>query len=532
MMGIRCNTWQQIPPQVKKLFVALLLIHALLMVIYTLHQSPACDETMYFDYAVRWANGNPERLVNTDDSKTPMVFPALGVLAIKPFFPNTHYQVWVEAGRLPMYMYTALATLGILFWMQTLEKIRWWWVAVALFLADPVVLSNSMMVGSDMATAAFWIWVPWLGLRLGLLHQPKHLFALSLACALGLLAKTSMVYLLPLAALGYLTGWRQSRKNSLEARRGKLQPAHFAGALALYLLILHAGYGFYKTGQLPNAESWQSLKFRQLATQWPMLWQVMRTVPWAVLQSFDWLLHNAEAGGGTTAANSYKGVFLLGYYKTHGGFWHYYLTTFWYKWPEVYLLISLGSTLLWLNRLRQVKKWQPNLPLVLLLTTSAGYLALISFTNPFQIGIRHALPGLAPLYTLVAAGLGSSQQWKKYCLGILFVLHFLHLGMFWPNLQGFAALRAGNPATLYRKIFDSTFYYCADEKLYYKFLAQNPEFKVPPEQPAPGRYAIRLSAYADFYAQPPLQRHWLLRDYVPRGHYKTGILLFTVEKIR
>jgi len=532
MMGIRCNTWQQIPPQVKKLFVALLLTHALLMVIYTLHQSPACDETMYFDYAVRWAKGHPERLINTDDSKTPMVFPALGVLAIKPFFPNTHYQVWVEASRLPMYIYTALAALGILFWMQTLGKIRWWWVAVALFLADPVVLTNSMLVGSDMATAAFWLWVPWLSLRLGAQHQPKHLYALSLACAHGLLAKTSMVYLLPLAALGYLTGWRQSGKNPFEARRGKLQLTHFAGALAFYLFILHAGYGFYKIGQLPNAESWQSIKFRQVAAQWPMLWQVMHTVPLAVLQSFDWLLHNAEAGGGITAANSYKGVFLLGHFKTHGGFWHYYLTTFWYKWPDAYALLGLALAGFGLAKIWQRKKWRPNGNLLLLAGSAIGYLAILSFTNPFQIGIRHALPVLAPVYVLMAAALGTLKPWKSYCMGLLFVLHIGHLSYFWPNLNGFAALRAGNPATLYRKIFDSTFYYCADEKLYRKFLEQNPEYKAPPLQPAPGRYAIRLSSYADFYAQPPMQRHWLLRDYSPRGHYKTGILLFTVDKIR
>jgi hypothetical protein len=528
-MGLRSKTWQQIPAIVKKLFAAMLLAHVLLLTIYTLKQSPACDETSYFDYAVRWAKGRPERLINNDDSKTPMVFPALTVLALKPLFSNKSYAFWVEAGRVPMYLYTAIAALGILFWMQTLGKIRWWWVAVLLFLADPVVLSNSMLIGSDMATASFWLWVPWLGLRLGLLRQPKHLYALSFACALGLLAKTSMVYLLPLAAAGYLTGSFQvkGRKSLM-----RLQPIHIAASLILYLLVLHAVYGFYNLGQLPPATAWQSLKLQQIATHWPLLWQGIRLLPLPVVQSVDWLMHNAEAGGGFTDAHSYKGVFLLGNYKPQGGFWQYYLVAFWYKWPDAYALLGLVLAGFGIANIWQKKQSRPNANLFLLAGSALAYWAIVSFTNPFQIGIRHALPILAPVYVLMAAALGTARPWKTYCIGLLFVLQIGHLSYFWPNLNGFASLRAGNPAMLFKKLFDSTFYYCADQKLYQQFLAEHPQYKAPPSQPAPGRYAIRLSSYADHYALPCRQQHWLLKNHNPVGHYKTGILLYDIKAIQ
>jgi hypothetical protein len=528
-MGIRCTTWQQIPPQVKKLFAAMLVAHAMLTAVYTLEQSPACDETMYFDYAVRWAKGQPERLINTDDSKTPMVFPALSVLVLKPFLSTKNYDFWVEAGRIPMYLYTAVAALGILFWMQTLGKIRWWWVAMLLFWADPVVLANSMLVGSDMATAAFWLWVPWLGFRLGLQHQPKHLYALTIACALGLLAKTSMVYLLPLAGLSYLAGSLMAGRSG---SRAQLPVVHIALALILYLLVLHTGYGFYKTGYMLPASLCQSLRLKQIANHWPVLWQSMRAIPLAVLQSVDWLMHNAEAGGGTTDAHSYKGVYLLGNYETHGGFWQYYISAFWYKWPDTYALLSLTLAVFGSAKIWQCKKWRPHGGLILLALSAISYLAIISFSNPFQIGIRHALPVIPLAYILMAAALGANRPWKMWCLGILFVLQIGHLGFFWPNLNGFAALRAGNPAVLFQKIFDSTFYYCADEKMYLKFLAEHPEYETPPMQPAPGRYALRLSSYADHYALQPQQRHWLLQNYTPVGHYKTGILLYNIEKIK
>jgi hypothetical protein len=85
---------------------------------------------------------------------------------------------------------------------------------------------------------------------------------------------------------------------------------------------------------------------------------------------------------------------------------------------------------------------------------------------------------------------------------------------------------------LFKKLFDSTFYYCADQKLYQQFLAEHPQYKAPPSQPAPGRYAIRLSSYADHYALPCRQQHWLLKNHNPVGHYKTGILLYEIKAIQ
>ena len=63
----------------RRIFFILLFVHFGLSTLSIAHLHYKVDEPHYLDYAVRWAKGNAKRYKLLDDSKTPAVFPALGV---------------------------------------------------------------------------------------------------------------------------------------------------------------------------------------------------------------------------------------------------------------------------------------------------------------------------------------------------------------------------------------------------------------------------------------------------------------------
>ena len=163
------STWKMALPGDKKLFLAGLLMYFLLLLVYFSWQSLGCDERGYMEYVIRWAKGYPDRIHILDDSKTPMVFPALWSFLLKPFMPalqENYGAGFVLWGRAGMFVYPAFMAFILFVWLYRLMgSLRWFWVW-AFCLLDPLVIGHSLFVGSDMASAACWLGAAYFSYRL------------------------------------------------------------------------------------------------------------------------------------------------------------------------------------------------------------------------------------------------------------------------------------------------------------------------------------------------------------------------------
>jgi hypothetical protein len=150
--------------------------------------------------------------------------------------------------------------------------------------------------------------------------------------------------------------------------------------------------------------------------------------------------------------------------------------------------------------------------------------------NPFQIGIRHALPAWPFLYLLAGFFfVFFAKIYPRIWMAAL-VLQLAEIAWHLPNLNAYTPVWMQPKQTLYRRMNDSSITYCNDGLIYLRFLQQNPEYKAPAALPATGKFALRLNDCNSYMpADGPLSC-WLLHYFIPKGHYKSSILLFEISE--
>jgi hypothetical protein len=512
------------------MFLVAMLLHLVFMIWYNSWQSAACDESGYFSYALRWAKGHPERIGILDDSKTPMVFPALWSLSLKAIFPSmesNNGEGILAIGRIAMYAYFYLLSLGFFCWSYRLLGPKKWVLPWVLFIADPLIISNGMLIGSDLASACCMFWAFYLAWQFSNTQSMRYWWLLSIVCGLAMIIKISMIIVIPMMAILLLVKSSGNKQKSFNISPGKWV-ANWISLFAICLLLINTGYQFSKTGKPLNSYEARSQKIKMFQTNYPLLSSIPIPVPFHYISSYDLLLRNAAVGGGYTEENSYHGAYLNGEYKNIGGFKNYYVFMFFYKTTPMLLLALVGATLLAMankNIVRlKLQKW------AFVWLPTLGFLLWISLANPFQIGIRHALPVWPFLYLLTGPFLVWVASRFSTLLVIAICLQFAEITWQLPNLTAYTPIWMQPKKNLLHRLNDSNLSYCNDAIIYKHFLDQHPEYKVPTEQPHPGKFALRLTdcnSYAP--ANGPISC-WLLQHFTPVGHYKTTILLFEISE--
>lgn len=511
----------------RRLFIALMVFHFLLSGWFISRTGFTADESDYYGYAIRWRHGDTQRIYPIEDSKSPIVAPSLIPNIIKPWVDlrNDPYGFkMLQMGRWCMYVFQVLGAFVLFLWMYRLWGGRHWLLPLVLYLFDPTVFSFGMIVGTDMVCASLVLatcYSLWRYTQMGAL---RYWLLTSVFCALALVAKASMIYLPVLMLLLVVVNRLvKSSEESVFIGAGQWLRNVVLLLLVCWLAISSAyqfRHMFFPVSEL-SAKSHAMQQLKQSLhgiAGWPV------PLPYDYLSAFDLLRYHGDLGGAPHPDNTYGGVSVLGHYYNKGPVWYYYLVSFGVKLPLLTLLLLATALLLWWRSGRRLALLDHHLFVWLPLLYFG---VMLSLTNPFQIGIRHALL-LFPFLSLLAGyGLRFWMGRRPRLLRGALVIQFLFLVNYWPNMIAYTNELFWPKHLVYRYVNDSTIDY--DESVVYleRFLAAHKEYRMPPPQPAAGRFAINVRYLTASYNR--FGYEWLYKNFEPVGHYMHTVLLFDIS---
>jgi len=472
--------------------------------------SPAFDETFFIGAGYSFLKGD----VHSQPTANLVLaekWVALPLLAMKVDEPTAEERrnseamrenaYWVALFRSEPHMFTMLRAsramavcfgvtlaLVVFFWSRRLHGDGAGWISLAFCCLCPVVISNSGLATTDIATALFFalaVWSFWT-----LLHRVSGLTVLGCGLAVGglMATKLSGVLIVPMAALMMaarlglrhpvavaLPGQRVRQESNASKQFFLLASAAMAAALVSYF-TLWAIYGFhYSFGvQTPDGSS---------------LWNLFNGQPGGLISSYiDWCRklrlfpeHFLIDTRLFMLTIEHRRAFLMGH-SSRTGWWYFFPAAWFFKTPIPFLIAVLASLTVVI-----VAGWQK-------LTKGAGapaaainfydftplavlfvvYLAAM-MSGTLNIGIRHLLPVYPALF--IFAGVLARARWGRRPLGMALVCALIawSAGEVWavyPQTLAYFNQFAGGSREGYRTLVDSSFDWGQDLPAVEKWVAR------------------------------------------------------------
>jgi 4-amino-4-deoxy-L-arabinose transferase-like glycosyltransferase len=453
------------------------------------------DEGAHVEYGRRVLRGEPIRDRIYLDSKMPVsalnAIPAVvgERLEARQLLPGAaaRLQEWKVA--------RAASVLGLI--LLNVLVYRWaaalYGTAAGIAAAVMVVLAPNLIAHGTLATTDGYFA---LGVLLALyclrryIRQPTWTNAAISASALAVaqLTKPFALYLYVLAAVGLAAAalWPPRGERPLTPRGVGLYAAMCAMA---FVLVLNFGFGFSRSFLPLKDYDFTSAPLKRVqrkVARTPVLQELAVPVPYAYLQGLD-MTADDEAHG-----RSFGNVYLLGELRSSKdsrfqGFKSYYAVAWFYKEPiALQLLLLLGL----IEICRRRRFADVILAEALLLLAAGGLVVWLSFFNRAQLGIRHILPALAIAIVIGSAAFArfpSLPRWRQVGLGVLLAWLALSTMRYYPHLIPYMNEWAGDRRFAYRLLADSNLDWGQNEPLVRKFLEQNPDVLLNPEEPVCGR---------------------------------------------
>ncbi len=294
-----------------------------------------------------------------------------------------HFESVFFWARVPMVILTVLLGALVFIFARHLFNVRAAVLAVALFSFEPTILAHGRVVKDIHVAFAYLLFFFALYLY-GSTPTLRRAWWLGLACGLALVAKYSMVILVPVLLVSFC--FFVLRPPSGTDRRQLL--VHFLFSAFFTLLMLKAAYFFLhqpliaadiealvRNDQARSTLLLSALKPSSLFAPPYFLYGVYRT-----------FMHN-DLG---------HSAFLLGAYSDHG-WWYYFPVAFALKTTIPFLLITLVS-LAWaaFGAIRREVRF-------LILLAPVGIYAVMAMFASINIGVRHLLPVFPFLFILGGA---------------------------------------------------------------------------------------------------------------------------------
>lgn len=388
-------------------------------------------------------------------------------------------------------------------------------VSFGLFAFDPNLLAHSTLITTDVFGALFIL----LALRAfsRWLDEPGGRRSLWLGLTLGtaLLSKYTAAYLLPIfLAAAALTHWTKVHRtrHRLGRTRGALV------ALIVSLLVINCGFLGEGSGGSLRDQTFESPQFRELR-KLPVIASIPLPVPRPFVEGLDRVFHRERSGGGS------GNIYLLGEVRPPGspGFPAYFLLIGLLKTPIPALAaLMAAAALLW-------KRGQWGHDEIMLATAVAFFSVYFSFFYRAQIGFRHFLVTLPPLFVLAGAlGPWLARSRPRAALGVLTI-----------GLSALSVIRHGDdPLSYFNDLVDPTLAYriAADSNLDWgqsrarveAYLARHRNVLVAPGRPFPGRILVDANRLAGVVT--PKRMEWLRESALtPVDHVAFTHFLFEVS---
>jgi Dolichyl-phosphate-mannose-protein mannosyltransferase len=514
------------------LLMILLILHVAIVWIHCSQQDLTYDEGGYGSYAMRWAQGHPERTETMDDSKSPVVLMWMVPRAVQQIVqPNYHTNDFGKAdrlhGRYMMVIFSLLIALYVFRFCFLWFGKRAWIFAFLLLLFDPLFIAYAGIITSDMAVGFFLLATLFHFYAAQTFHQRKDYAWFVFFLGMSLVAKQSMLFLPMVLLLMQMLRWMYYKTKIKLAIKSFFVNGFIIAAAVL--LLINLCYYFKQSFVPLDQFVFKSSALQHLQQTFAWLKWMPVPLPHNYVDSIDLLqFHSEVGGGGDEAISTYPGVWLLGEYKNQSGFWYYYLINLIVKlplatWVMIIIASFVGTRNLSAKSFMQ-KQIYSLLPLIF-------FLLIISLFNKFQIGIRHAL-FLYPLVMILVAG--SIEQfvleakWKKYLISGLFVYLFVSVGTYFPNLIPYTNELLWNKQNVFRHINDSGIDYGQSEWYLKDYLKVHPEIEYAPEQPTAGKFIVRITHLCNWWKARPNHYLWLW-SFQPSDHYKHAFLIYEIS---
>ena len=512
------------------LLLAFLLLHTLASFYYISQQNITFDEPDYIEYAKRWLHGHTERIKPLDDSKSPIIaltwLPRTIRQVINPNYQLNDYGRKDQAeGRYMMILFSFITAMYVYKWCRQLYGDNGWWLPLLMLLFDPLYLSYSTLISTDLACGAFLV--------ASLYHFNKHLVFASKKdfwfCAfvtgIGIVTKATLLFvllLLPLLSICYHV-YTQRIKQMLTLK-SLSKVVVFCGVV---LLIINGCYYFQHSFMLFGNYNFESAVLNNLQQQnW--LHKIPVPLPQAYVQQLDMLKAHADIGA-TIPATTYNGVYLFGTLKLTGGYWYYYLVLLFYKLPVGTIILLLSCVPLFITYFTKqgfAKRY------MFLILPILFFWIILSFFNNFQTGIRHLLL----VFPLMFIGLGflfkklalTARVWQVAALGMV-AYTFISVALYYPFIIPYTNEFVTNKKTVYRKIFDSSIDYGQSDSSLTYFLHQHLDYQPATVNPSTGKHAVLMKQMFNTYMPYANDYKWY-RALEPEGQYRYTILLFNITR--
>lgn len=512
------------------MLLAFLLVHTIAAFYYIRQQNITYDEPDYIEYAKRWLHGKPERIQPLDDSKSPIVavswVPRIVRQLINPNYQlNDYGRKDQQEGRYMMIVFSFIAALYVYRWCQDLYGDNGWQFPLLLLLFDPLYLSYTTLITTDLACGAFLVALLYHH-RKWLVHKSrKDFFYAAFFTTLAIVTKQSLLFvliLLPLLSVIYSVF---SRSASIFNKKTIIHGLLF---LLIILAGINAAYYFHRTFLPFGSYVFESNTLKNLQQTLSFMHWFPVPLPQPYVQSVDMLKAHADIGAGTPQS-TFNGVYLFGDLKLSGGYWYYYLVLLFYKLPIGTMLLLLACVPLFFKKF---KRQQFAREYMFLLFPIFFYWIVLSFFNQFQSGVRHILL----VFPLLFIGLGylfnqlrTAQFGWRILAGSAIAYTFITIALYYPYLIPYTNEFITDKKTVYRKIYDSSVDYGQSDSSVSYFIKQHPEYKRPTPVPAVGRFAVLTGEMLNTYLRNTWQYKWYLAM-EPKGHYRYTVLLFDITE--
>lgn len=513
------------------LLLAFLIIHVIASFYYIAHQNITFDEPDYIEYAKRWLKGRPERIQSLDDSKSPVVaiswIPRIVKQIIKPNYKLTDYgHTDQRQGRHMMIFFSLLAALYVYWWCKDLYGKNGWIFPLLLLLFDPLYLSYTTLITTDLACGAFLIALLYHFRRYIVLSSRKDFYLTTLFLTLTLVTKQNMLYVIVLLPLLSLIYYYQKPAEQKWTLKNTLQD------VLLMTLIVVIGintiYYFNRSFMPFGSYVFESNTLRNMQETFSFLHWFPVPFPYAYVQSIDMIKSHSEIGAGTPFS-TLNGVYLFGELRLKGGFWYYYIVLFFYKTPIGTMLLLAASFILFAKKFKASAFGRQYMFIVI---PALFYFLILSFFNKFQIGIRHLLL----IYPLIFVGMGflffhlakAKFQYKLLAASAV-VYTFITVAIYYPFLIAYTNEFSGDKKMIYTKFIDSSIDYGQSDSSISRFVIANPEYKIASKTPAPGKYAVVMAQVVNNYLRKDNPYNWY-QKMKPKGLYRYVILLYDIKE--
>ncbi len=478
------------------------------------------DELDHFSYAQRLLDGQSERTLKKDDSKTPVT--TLNVLATRLAGVESALNVQNQSFTNPIWEPPEgfsralwIARLPTVLWLALLCSLVWVWAArlygpwggmlsLVLTALSPSLLAHGRLITTDVPFATVTIAVLFAAWRY--VERPSSRRAAVLGALLGVaqLVKFTGVLLFPLLPLIVAVGFYRRSSPRTRSMNPRAWLKHAGLVTALPLLVINLGYGFDDTlFPLSSVE----LRSRVARRAQSLLGDVPIPLPKAYVTGLDWVKFRSDTG------HFIMNTYLLGelrqsrlrfvpeptgdraeasYQADNRGFRPfrtYFLVAWLFKEPLPSLLLLLG-TLATLGR-RHVGTGR-GLPAarsaeaMLLVTLVSGLVFFSLFFRP-QMGIRFILFLLPVGYLLcgrLLRGVAIPTGRSARAIGAACVWLVISVGAGFPDYLAYFNVLIGPRSNAYRFLVDSNLEWGQHACCLRNYLRDHPEVvQVNPRRP-------------------------------------------------